>query len=117
MNSTCKYLAVFFLLTLTYQAQAITDPTKPPNTTTSIISNPTHVENQTLHLEAIIKSPKGYQAMINQKIYSVGDEINGFIINKITDDVVIFSEGKTEFKLTLTQEETSGIEIKKSISQ
>ena len=54
--------------------------------------------------------------MINHKIYSVGDKINGLSITKITAEAVFFSEGNSEFQLTLTQPETSGIEIKKSIT-
>jgi MSHA biogenesis protein MshK len=116
MRNTYKNLTLFLLLILAYQAPAIVDPTKPPNTTTSIASTNKQVEQPTLQLEAIIKSPKGFQAMINKKIYSVGDKINGLSITKITAEAVFFSEGNAEFELTLTQPETSGIEIKKSIT-
>jgi hypothetical protein len=70
-----------------------------------------------LQVEAIIKSSKGYKAIINKTPYFLGDKINNLIIANITDDAIYLSDGTTEFILNITQPETTGILTTKSKSK
>lgn len=115
MKKLLAFFTCLISINLTYKAQAIIDPTKPPTiSAVSVPTDPTEPVQLTLQAEAIIKSSKGYKAIINNMPYVLGDKINNLTIAKITDDAIYLSDGTTEFILNITQPESTGILTTKS---
>ena len=57
-----------------------------------------------LLLQGIIYKDKGRsKAVIENKLYKVGDKVAGFIIQDITPDKVILSDGKETYELSIKQ--------------
>jgi hypothetical protein len=114
MIRSIKLLLALSLLSLAYQAQAIIDPTAPPNTKMLDIAKKASKAQSPMQVTGVIKTTSGYKAIINHKIYQVGSIINGLTITKITTSDVFFSDNQTEFKMPITQSTSTGIQISKS---
>ncbi len=55
-----------------------------------------------LMLQGIIYKDKGKsKAVIENKLYKVGDRVAGFVIEDITPDKVILSDGKEKYELSI----------------
>ena len=55
-----------------------------------------------LRLQGIIYKDKGIsKAVIENKLYKVGDKVSGFVIKDITPDKVILSDGRERYELTV----------------
>lgn len=114
MIRNVKLLLATVLCIISYQVQAIIDPTRPPNTNTLSIAKNTSKKQSPMQVTGVIKTANGYKAIINHKTYQVGAKINGLTITKITTNDVFFSDNQTEFKMPITQSTSTGIQISKS---
>jgi hypothetical protein len=114
MRNLINLIRLILFLCISCQLQAMVDPTRPPNFASLSTSSQLESAKPALQVEAIFKKSTGYQAMINHKLYSIGEKINQLTISKITHDAVFFSEGSSEFQLTVTLPENSDIKISKS---
>ncbi|WP_223292951.1 MULTISPECIES: MSHA biogenesis protein MshK [Shewanella] len=86
-------IAVLMLLTTSIQAETLRDPTRPGHGAIVIASTTTDNENQ-LVLNSVLKSGSASYAVINNKILSVGDRIQGVKITAINVSSVSLSDGR-----------------------
>ena len=80
-------------------AESLRDPTLPGKGF-AVQSNASQTQDQALVLNSIVSSGNTAYAVINNKILSVGDSVQGLSIVKITPTYVSLSDGR---KLTLFQ--------------
>ncbi|MGL5047505.1 MAG: MSHA biogenesis protein MshK [Shewanella sp.] len=80
-------------------AQALRDPTLPGKGH-QVSSLGTQTDKQALVLNSIVRSENSAYAVINNKILSVGDRIQGVSLVRITPTSVVLSDGR---KLVLFQ--------------
>jgi hypothetical protein len=55
-------------------------------------------------LSGIFQSQDGLAAIINEKIVSVGNEIEGCLVVSITEKTVVLNDGRADFELSLGAE-------------
>jgi hypothetical protein len=56
---------------------------------------------QALSLQSIVCSPSSRQCMINNTLYAEGQEVNGFVIEKVTPTYVVVRIGAFKFELKM----------------
>ena len=115
MIKNIKTVIATCLCMFSYQAQAIIDPTRPPNTNIPSITKNFSKQQSPMKLTGVIKTASGPMAIINQKTYHIGEKINGLTITKITANDVFFSDDQTEFKMSITKNTSADIQISRSI--
>lgn len=92
-----SYLSVLLCIAMVsgVSAQTLRDPTLPSKGYASAASQSVQ---QGLTLNSIVSSGNTAHAVINNKILSVGDRIQGLRITQITPNYVVLSDGR---KLTM----------------
>ncbi|WP_394203821.1 MSHA biogenesis protein MshK [Shewanella waksmanii] len=89
-----RSLLVILLLPTLVQAQSLRDPTRPSASVYQQQSASSDVSDSGLVLQSIVVSGKDASAVINNKIYLVGDRVQGVVIAKIQSESVTLADGR-----------------------
>jgi type II secretory pathway component PulC len=106
-----KFTFFFFLLvSVGVQASALNDPTKPINykTGSAVIKSSSRSILPTL--QSILGSDGNRKAIINNQLYTIGKQVDGYRITKITTDTVLLTYQGKAYTLTLYPNKKSFIE-------
>ncbi|WP_245608474.1 MSHA biogenesis protein MshK [Shewanella waksmanii] len=87
-------LSILVLLSVTTEAQSLRDPTRPSASFYQQQSEASSVGGSALVLQSTVVSGKNASAVINNKMYLVGERVQGVIIAKIQSDSVTFADGR-----------------------
>jgi len=79
--------------------ESLVDPTKPLNYSVKSAKKKEHVVLP--KLQSILVKGKQRQAIINNKLYLIGQTVKGYRITEISKDAVLLSYQKSTYKLTL----------------
>jgi len=106
-----KFTFLFFLfIGMGAQASGLSDPTKPINYKTST-KGVTQSSSATLpRLQSILGSSGNLKAIINNELYRVGKQVNGYRITNITSDAVSLTYQGKSYRLTLYPDNKKFIE-------
>ncbi len=93
------FVCLFFNLISLGATEFLTDPTKPLDYKTKVVKK---TYRQALpKLQSILQKADKNQAIINNKLYKVGQKVSGYKITRINNDNVLLRyKGKT-YKLSL----------------
>lgn len=92
-------IALLMLLVTSTQAETLRDPTRP-GYGALVIASAASSQSSDLILNSVIKSGSASRAVINNKIFEVGDRVQGVRITAIEINSVSLSDGR---KLTMYQ--------------
>lgn len=106
-----KFTFLFFLfVSVGAQASALNDPTKPINYKTSSTAVKSTSRSTLPTLQSILGREGSRKAIINNQLYTIGKQVNGYRITNITTDRVLLTYQGKAYTLTLYPNEKSFIE-------
>lgn len=97
-----KYTLLFFLIVSTSAAADVAplvDPTKPINYKVKAVYKKKH--SSLPKLQSILSKGQQRQAIINNKLYTAGQRVNGYQITRIENDTVLLHYKSKSYKLVL----------------
>ncbi len=71
------------------------------------IEEPVVVEQTLLKLRAVLYSPESPMVNIDGNILQLGDEIDGFFLQEVSEDAAILSRGDVRIMLSMSQPQTT----------
>lgn len=97
-----KYTVLLFLIlsvNAVVNAAPLVDPTKPLDYKSKPVSKKQRAVLP--KLQSILAKGKQWQAIINNKLYTTGQRVNGYQITRIEKDVVFLRYKSSSYQLTL----------------
>ena len=97
-----KYTLLFFLIVSINAVADVTplvDPTKPLNYKVKAVYKKQH--SALPKLQSILTKGQQRQAIINNKLYTAGQRVNGYQITRIENDAVLLRYKSKSYKLAL----------------
>jgi len=97
-----KYIFLFFLIISGNAAadmQLLRDPTKPLNYKAKKVNK--EYSSELPKLQSILAEGQQQRAIINNKLYREGQRVKGYLISKISRDIVLLSYKTKTYKLSL----------------